>query len=51
MDQLCSVTTIWSVYISDNSRLDRENSTYIMHTSLRLIYLAFAEQLMVMVVK
>ena len=48
---LFSYTTIWSVYISDNSKLDRENSTYtyIMHQSLRLAYLAFAEQLRVMV--
>ena len=41
-------TTIWSVYISDNSKLDREN-TYMMHLSFRLAYLAFSEQLRVMV--
>ena len=47
---LFSYTTIWSVYISVTSELDREY-TYIMHLSLRLTYLAFAEQLRVMVVK
>ena len=48
---LFSYTTIWSVYISDSSKLDRENSTYtdIVHLSLRLAYIAFAEQLRVMV--
>ena len=45
-----SYTTIWTV-ISDNCRLGRENLTYtyIMHPGLRSAYLAFAEQLRVMV--
>ena len=36
--------TVWSVYTGDNSKFDRESSTYthIMHPSLRLAYLAFA---------
>ena len=43
-----SYTIIWSVY---NSKLDRENLTYtyIMHSSLKLAYPAFNDQLRVMV--